>query len=145
MRAVAEAVDGEAGDAVVTILCSWIESTKMPSVLSHAPSSRLFAVVSGSHPRTYPPCNPSSCLRGHYSRFIAEMSQPYLDVFIGDMTKHEDETAAYNKTRALLDKNASIYGLPDTPQLLTDEQKEILQDLSVSRTFDQQRSDSLFA
>ncbi|THH32575.1 hypothetical protein EUX98_g1624 [Antrodiella citrinella] len=59
-------------------------------------------------------------------------SQVYLDVYIGDKEAHTREQAAYNATEALLSKNASIYGLPSTPQDLTDEQQDILKELDSS-------------
>lgn len=56
----------------------------------------------------------------------------YLDIHIGDKDDHARKEAAYNATNAILAKNASIYGLPSRPQDLSDEQREILQELDVS-------------
>lgn len=55
----------------------------------------------------------------------------YLDIFIGDPAEHSRHEAAYNSTCSLLTKNASIYGLPPTLSELSEEQREILQDLDV--------------
>lgn len=55
----------------------------------------------------------------------------YLDVYAGDKEEHARESAAYSATAALLAKNAAIYGLPDELSELSDEQREILQELDV--------------
>lgn len=55
----------------------------------------------------------------------------YLDIYIGDEQETERLRSGYEHTCALLNKNAAIYGLPATTADLTDEHKEILQDLEV--------------
>lgn len=62
---------------------------------------------------------------------MSSEQRPYLDIYIGDEGAFKAETASYELTRTLLKKNAAIYGLPSTPTELTEEQREILQDLHV--------------
>lgn len=59
------------------------------------------------------------------------MTSVFLDIFAGDKTQYDASMASYQVTCDLLDKNATIYGLPDTPDLLDEEQRGILQDLHV--------------
>lgn len=59
------------------------------------------------------------------------MSKPYLDIFIGNKDEHDRDQAAYDATVALLQKNATIYGLPLSVELLSEEQQDILQELDV--------------
>ncbi|KAG8882079.1 hypothetical protein FRB97_008749 [Tulasnella sp. 331] len=58
-----------------------------------------------------------------------ELERPYLDIYIGDEEVFKAETTAYQVTCNLLKKNATVYGLPDVPNELSEEQREILQDL----------------
>lgn len=58
-------------------------------------------------------------------------SQVYLDIYIGDKEAHAREEVAYHATSVLLSKNATIYGLPSTPQELSEEQQDILKELDV--------------
>lgn len=55
----------------------------------------------------------------------------YLDIYIGDKERHSRERAEYDSTSALLSKNAVIYGLPDSPPDLNEEQQDILRELDV--------------
>ena len=55
----------------------------------------------------------------------------FLDVFIGNSEEHAQATAAYDATVALLVKNAAIYGLPQVPSELSEEQQGILKELDV--------------
>ena len=48
----------------------------------------------------------------------------YLDVYIGHKDEHARAEAAYAATAALLTRNAAIYGLPPTPEELSDEHTE---------------------
>lgn len=59
------------------------------------------------------------------------MSKVYLEIYIGDKDEHDRDKAAYESTAALLEKNASIYGLPLSVELLSEEQQDILQELDV--------------
>ena len=59
------------------------------------------------------------------------MSKLYLDIFIGNKDEHDRDQAAYDATVALLQKNATIYGLPLSVELLSEEQQDILQELDV--------------
>lgn len=59
------------------------------------------------------------------------MSTPYLDICIGDKAAHDHALEAYRITCELLKKNAAIYGLPEKPEALDEEQKQILQELQV--------------
>lgn len=56
---------------------------------------------------------------------------PFLDVCIGDEGSHNEQLEAYNVACELVKKNAKIYGLPESPELLSDEQREILQEIHV--------------
>ncbi|KAJ3829146.1 cyclophilin-like domain-containing protein [Lentinula raphanica] len=56
----------------------------------------------------------------------------YLDIFAGDAGQHESETEQYNLTRSLITKHQAVFNLPALPELLSDEQREILQDLNKS-------------
>ncbi len=58
-------------------------------------------------------------------------TQVYLDIFIGNSDEHAQADVAYNATVALLAKTAAIYGLPNSPADLSDEQQEILTELDV--------------
>ncbi|KAF5350757.1 hypothetical protein D9758_010344 [Tetrapyrgos nigripes] len=58
------------------------------------------------------------------------MSAVYLDVYSGDKAEYEQLSSRFDHTSALLAKNAAVYGLPSSPELLTEEQQEILQDLN---------------
>ena len=60
----------------------------------------------------------------------------FLDVFIGDSEEHAQATAAYDATVALLVKNAAIYGLPQVPSELSEEQQGILKELFVPKVKD---------
>ncbi|KAH7878194.1 cyclophilin-like domain-containing protein [Lentinula edodes] len=60
----------------------------------------------------------------------------YLEIFAGDTIKHEKETNAYDFTRSLISKHGPIFDLPALPELLSDEQREILQDLNKSSNQD---------
>ncbi|KAJ3863323.1 cyclophilin-like domain-containing protein [Lentinula novae-zelandiae] len=60
----------------------------------------------------------------------------YLEILAGDTIKHEKETNAYNFTRSLMSKHGPIFDLPALPELLSDEQREILQDLNKSSNQD---------
>ncbi|KAK7436045.1 hypothetical protein VKT23_018537 [Stygiomarasmius scandens] len=60
------------------------------------------------------------------------MSTVYLDIYSGNKVEYEQLNDRYTHTSSLLAKNASVYGLPSSPELLTDEQQEILQDLNKS-------------
>ena len=59
------------------------------------------------------------------------MSKLYLDIFIGNKDEHDRDQVAYDATVALLQKNATIYGLPLSVELLSEEQQDILQELDV--------------
>lgn len=62
----------------------------------------------------------------------------YLDIFSGNADQHEQETAEYNATCSLVSKHSAVFNLPTLPELLSDEQRGILQDLNVlyqTRTF----------
>ncbi|CAL1709140.1 unnamed protein product [Somion occarium] len=59
-------------------------------------------------------------------------TKAYLDIYIGDQEKHNREQTAYDATHILLTKNASIYGLPSSPELLSEEQQDILKELDSS-------------
>jgi hypothetical protein len=56
----------------------------------------------------------------------------YLQVNIGNKTLYEEQSAAYNHTLNLLEKNSAVYGLPESPSDLSEEQRDILTDLNVS-------------
>ncbi|KAJ3724152.1 cyclophilin-like domain-containing protein [Lentinula guzmanii] len=56
----------------------------------------------------------------------------YLDVYAGDTTKHEKEIEEYNLARSLISTHGTVFNLPALPELLSDEQREILQDLNKS-------------
>ncbi|THU96219.1 hypothetical protein K435DRAFT_755110 [Dendrothele bispora CBS 962.96] len=60
------------------------------------------------------------------------MSVVYLDIYSGDKVEYETLNDRYTHTTSLLAKNASVYGLPSSPELLTDEQQEILHDVNKS-------------
>lgn len=55
----------------------------------------------------------------------------YLDVFIGDRDQNAEAQTAYNNTCLLLSKNAKIYGLPELPADLSEEQQDTLKELDV--------------
>ena len=55
----------------------------------------------------------------------------YLDIHVGNRDAHATEQSEYDATCALLKKNASIYGLPDTPEELSEEQQQILAEIDV--------------
>lgn len=57
----------------------------------------------------------------------------YLDISSGDAAKNKQETIEYNATCSLLSKHAAVFELPELPELLSDEQRGILQDLNVHR------------
>lgn len=59
------------------------------------------------------------------------MSEVYLEIHIGNKDEHDRDKAVYDATVALLEKNASIYGLPSSAELLSEEQQSILQELDV--------------
>ncbi|KAH8097076.1 cyclophilin-like domain-containing protein [Cristinia sonorae] len=59
-------------------------------------------------------------------------AQIYLDVYIGDKDAFSREESAYQATRVLLVKNAPIYGLPSSPEELSEEQQDILKELDSS-------------
>jgi len=56
----------------------------------------------------------------------------YLDIFSGNADQHEQETAEYNATCSLVSKHSAVFNLPTLPELLSDEQRGILQDLNKS-------------
>ncbi|KAK7683213.1 hypothetical protein QCA50_013886 [Cerrena zonata] len=60
------------------------------------------------------------------------MSEVYLEIHIGNKDEHDRDKAVYDATVALLEKNASIYGLPSSAELLSEEQQSILQELDSS-------------
>lgn len=59
------------------------------------------------------------------------MSKAFFDIYIGDRTAHDEAQMEYNATKALLDKNHAIYGLPSTVEELSEEQQQILSELNV--------------
>lgn len=59
-------------------------------------------------------------------------SRVYLDIHIGDDAEHARAEREYAVTVALLSKNAAIYGLPATPQELSEEQQDILKQIDSS-------------
>ena len=59
------------------------------------------------------------------------MARVWLDVFMGDSDDHARAQLAYDATTTLLDKNATIYGLPPNPLDLSEEQQDILRELDV--------------
>lgn len=62
-------------------------------------------------------------------------SRVYLDIHIGDDAEHARAEREYAVTVALLSKNAAIYGLPATPQELSEEQQDILKQIDVRPPF----------
>lgn len=56
----------------------------------------------------------------------------YLDIYVGHREEHARTQAEYDATAALLAKNAAIYGLPESPADLSDEQQDILQEIDSS-------------
>ncbi|KIK70043.1 hypothetical protein GYMLUDRAFT_255246 [Collybiopsis luxurians FD-317 M1] len=60
----------------------------------------------------------------------------YLDIHAGDIAEHEKQTDEYSFTSSLLSKHASVFDLPARPELLSDEQREILRDLNKSSNQD---------
>ncbi|KAH7924935.1 hypothetical protein BV22DRAFT_1034630 [Leucogyrophana mollusca] len=56
-------------------------------------------------------------------------STVYLDVFMGDAEAHASLDASYKHSCDLLSKNAAIYGLPSTPEELSEEQQELLKEV----------------
>ena len=61
------------------------------------------------------------------------MSGAFLDIYIGDRDAYSQQKTEYEATEALLSKNHAVYGLPASPEDLTDEQQQILQELDVLR------------
>lgn len=57
----------------------------------------------------------------------------YLDIYIGHREEHARAQVEYDATSALLAKHAAIYGLPESPADLSDEQQDILQEIDVRR------------
>lgn len=55
----------------------------------------------------------------------------FLDIYIGDKATYDAQLSAYNRTSTLLLANCTIYGLPSTPEDLSDEQQGILEDINV--------------
>ncbi|KAF5380785.1 hypothetical protein D9757_007104 [Collybiopsis confluens] len=60
----------------------------------------------------------------------------YLDLHGGDLAKHDIETEEHKFTSSLLAKHASVFNLPSHPELLSEEQREILRDLNKSSNQD---------
>ncbi|KAK0183992.1 cyclophilin-like domain-containing protein [Armillaria mellea] len=56
----------------------------------------------------------------------------YLDINIGDAQQCSDDSVQYHATSALLDKHASTFDFPPTPEELSEEQQDILRDLHKS-------------
>ncbi|KIK61697.1 hypothetical protein GYMLUDRAFT_96548 [Collybiopsis luxurians FD-317 M1] len=56
----------------------------------------------------------------------------FFDIGLGDFSKHTAQKAAYERTLSILSQNAASYGLPNRPEELNVEQREILQRLSAS-------------
>ncbi|KIJ28657.1 hypothetical protein M422DRAFT_189445, partial [Sphaerobolus stellatus SS14] len=54
----------------------------------------------------------------------------FLDIHIGDEAAYAVSSSAYNRTLDLLKANYEIYGLPERPEELNEEQREILADLN---------------
>lgn len=67
----------------------------------------------------------------HVTVWPFTMPNVFLDIFIGNRAEHAKCQAAYEATCSLLAKNAKIYGLPRSPEDLSDEQQQILADLDV--------------
>lgn len=61
----------------------------------------------------------------------SDQAEPYLDIYIGDEIAYNSQLAAYRLTSSLLQKNAAIYGLPDKPEDLSEEQQQLLQEIQV--------------
>jgi hypothetical protein len=55
----------------------------------------------------------------------------FLDIYGGDRTQYERDLTSYQLCSSLLSKHAEVFGLPEQPELLNEEQKEILLDLHV--------------
>jgi hypothetical protein len=55
----------------------------------------------------------------------------YFDICLGDANEHSRLQTRYNQTRAILVKNADIYGLPSTLEEVSPEQQDLLRDLDV--------------
>lgn len=56
---------------------------------------------------------------------------PFLDICIGDEASHNEQLEVYQVACELVTKNAKIYGFPERPELLSDEQREMLQEIHV--------------
>ena len=59
-------------------------------------------------------------------------ARAYFDIHIGDQAAHDSHASAYDRTTLLLSANAGIYGFPLSPEELSDEQRDILEDLNVT-------------
>lgn len=55
----------------------------------------------------------------------------YLDIYIGYREECDKEEKRYEETKQVLKKNAIIYGLPEEPEQLSMEQREILKEVDV--------------
>ncbi|KAG6331873.1 hypothetical protein ID866_7216 [Astraeus odoratus] len=65
---------------------------------------------------------------------MSTATNAYLDIYIGDPERHSQAQNAYSRTCAFLAKNASIYGLPSSPEHLSEEQQQIVQELDKPET-----------
>jgi len=57
--------------------------------------------------------------------------RPFLDICIGDAEAHVLLSEEYQQTVELLKKHARVYGMPEIPEELSEEQQDILKDLTV--------------
>ncbi|KAG8988078.1 hypothetical protein FRB90_002972 [Tulasnella sp. 427] len=54
---------------------------------------------------------------------------PFIDICIGDEGSHNELLESYQVACELVTKNAKIYGFPERPELLSEEQREMLQEI----------------
>ncbi|KAH8831148.1 cyclophilin-like domain-containing protein [Flagelloscypha sp. PMI_526] len=59
-------------------------------------------------------------------------STAFLDIYIGDETLFNESQASYEATVKLLLTHAAVYGLPSTPEELSEEQRGILEEINQS-------------
>jgi len=59
----------------------------------------------------------------------ADQAEPYLDIYIGDEAVYNSQLAAYQLTSSILRKNAAMYGLPDKPEDLYEDQRQLLHEI----------------
>lgn len=70
------------------------------------------------------------------------MTRCYLDICIGDSEKYTKAKSSYDTACALLSQNAATYGLPPTPEQLSEEQRQILTEIASNQPASESKSKS---